>query len=234
MINTSIVDQIKTHLRTVICCECSHRLGKYFVERNKEVLPSGYYTCEDCVQTRTEFPSQPERAIDLRGKTFGKLTVLGVAPRKPRTEYRWFVQCVCGIVKTVFGTPLRVGDAKSCGRCSRPRKQETSPEKRAFFNARSRCNNPKNTRYADYGGRGIEFRFMDFAHFYREVGPRSSTKHSLERINNDGHYEPGNCCWATQKVQQANKGLRNVPLEKLVDELQKRGFLVYPEVPRAD
>lgn len=71
---------------------------------------------------------------------------------------------------------------------------------------RSRCSNPKDKAYPNYGGRGITVceRWSDFQNFLHDMGERPSKKHSVDRINNDGNYEPGNCRWATAKQQVRN------------------------------
>jgi len=82
------------------------------------------------------------------------------------------------------------------------------PEYLAWMNAKSRCNNPKNKAWSYYGGRGIsmcEEWVDDFLSFYEHVGPKPSPEHSLDRIDNDGNYEPGNLRWATKKEQSANR-----------------------------
>ena len=81
------------------------------------------------------------------------------------------------------------------------------PEYRSWMAARNRCFNPKATDYHNYGGRGISMcsRWNDFDAFVTDVGKRPSRKHSLDRIDNDGNYEPGNCRWATHIEQQRNK-----------------------------
>jgi hypothetical protein len=71
--------------------------------------------------------------------------------------------------------------------------------------AKRRCTVPSNPAYPRYGGRGIEWRFKDFSEFYAHIGPRPSSKHLLDRIDNDGHYEPGNVRWATPKQSLANR-----------------------------
>ena len=85
-----------------------------------------------------------------------------------------------------------------------------------YLAARQRCVNPKTRDYKHYGGRGIEFRFTSFRQFIEEVGPRPAGPYgsgrwenlTLERINNDGHYEPGNVRWATWLEQSRNKRKR--------------------------
>jgi hypothetical protein len=89
----------------------------------------------------------------------------------------------------------------------------------AFSSAKSRCSDKKVPCYKNYGGRGIEFRFTSFEQFLEELGrkPRGLT---LDRIDNDGHYEPGNVRWATWSQQNKNKGRR---LEIEGDDAQAKG-----------
>lgn len=80
-----------------------------------------------------------------------------------------------------------------------------TPEYAAYYHALRRCRSPKSAAYVNYGARGIEFRFQSFEQFFATVGPRPSPKHSLDRIDNEGHYEPGNVRWATSHEQMLNK-----------------------------
>jgi len=91
-----------------------------------------------------------------------------------------------------------------------------TPEYQAYNNAKQRCENPKNDHYLDYGGRGIEFRFGRFEDFLAEVGLKPTPKHSLDRKNNNGHYEVGNLRWATKLEQVRNT--RNDRAEELEKE----------------
>jgi len=81
----------------------------------------------------------------------------------------------------------------------------TTPEYRAYKAARTRCNNPNTEQWRDYGGRGIKFLFTSFEQFLAELGSKPSPKHTLDRINNDGHYAPGNVRWATRHEQKINQ-----------------------------
>jgi hypothetical protein len=83
-----------------------------------------------------------------------------------------------------------------------------TPEHRAWCAIKTRCSNENLPYYEDYGGRGIRVckRWrLSFPKFFADMGPRPSSKHSIERKDNDGNYEPGNCIWATPNQQARNK-----------------------------
>lgn len=99
-----------------------------------------------------------------------------------------------------FRPPRRYGPPK-------PKKKQApiTPERASYWAAKARCQCPTHHAYDLYGGRGIEFRFKSFQEFVEHLGPRPSLKHTLDRIDSNGHYEPGNVRWATWKQQGANK-----------------------------
>lgn len=80
-------------------------------------------------------------------------------------------------------------------------------EYRAYYSARSRCLHPNIDSYPFYGGRGIEFRFKSFEEFFDDIGFAPTPEHTLDRIDTNGHYEPGNVRWATPQEQNENHGI---------------------------
>jgi len=152
------------------------------------------------------------RFRDFTNKAFGKITVLGFAGQTKTRQRLWWCKCECGNIAKPSGSGLQ--KMYSCG-CERHITRRThgkshSPEHRAYFHAKNRCQNPNDTSYDRYGERGIEFRFASFEEFYEEMGDRPSDLHSLERIDNDGHYEVGNLKWATGREQGQNKRNNNI------------------------
>jgi len=83
--------------------------------------------------------------------------------------------------------------------------RKVTPELRTYYKAKERCNNPNYKQYLNYGGRGIKFLYASFNEFLNDVGDRPSDKHSIDRIDNNGHYQKGNCKWSTSKEQSRNR-----------------------------
>lgn len=103
-----------------------------------------------------------------------------------------------------------------------------SPEQMVIYSAKSRCCNPNNKYYKNYGGRGIKFLFKSAEEVLQDIGPRPDRKRHFDRINNDGHYEKGNVRWATYSESHLNKRkmkcINNYSDEELLAEVRKRSL----------
>lgn len=156
------------------------------------------------------------KIIDLTGKIFHKLTVLKRAKKTQNHYACWECLCECGNVTVVCGNDLRTGHTGSCG-CLRKELafkktfvhgMSNTSTYNTWFHMINRCYNPADSTFANYGGRGItvcqKWR-NDFMAFYKDVGERPSKKHSIDRIDTNGDYNPTNVRWATQKEQCNNK-----------------------------
>ncbi len=153
--------------------------------------------------------------IDLTGSRIGLWTVLGIASRAPNL---WKCKCKCGTTRTVVASNLHSKASKSCG-CATVAKNKSrakhspndEPEWRVFKIMHRRCKDPKLIGYENYGGRGITVcrRWYNFQTFLLDMGKKPTPSHSIDRINNDGNYEPGNCRWAT-KLEQVRNARSNV------------------------
>lgn len=158
---------------------------------------------------------------------YGALTVLSPAGSDGEC-FLWLCLCDCGKTIAVPGKRLRSGDKSSCGcrwhlgtvKHGEARKGNLTPEFKTWRGMLTRCLNPNATRFSYYGGRGItvcqEWR-ESFSAFLESVGRKPSPQHSLDRINNDAGYEPGNCRWATRSEQMKNR--RKWQCAKLEKEL---------------
>lgn len=158
------------------------------------------------------------KAADNTGKVFGRLTALSLASAGGRMggrKRKWLCRCECGKQAIVASDKLSSGHTKSCGCWKAKRIQETktthglagTPTYRSWTAMMTRCHTPGSPKYEKYGGRGIKVceRWKDFELFVGDIGLSPGRGYSLNRINNDGDYEPGNCHWATAIEQQNNK-----------------------------
>lgn len=159
----------------------------------------------------------PSNVKDLTGLSFDRWTVLSFSHTAKRSF--WTARCACGTQRVVEGGALTTGKSRSCG-ClhrevssrvaSQPRTHgmKGAPEYYVWTSLKQRCLNPLVKNYAAYGGRGITVcsRWaQSFEAFIADMGERPSPRHSIDRIDNDGNYEPGNCEWKDFSSQVRNR-----------------------------
>jgi hypothetical protein len=145
-----------------------------------------------------------------KGTKFGRLSFLHRVAPATHALFR----CDCGVEKIVLVANARRGKSRSCGCLAREtasanngtHRMSGTPEHKAWKLLRERCHRVKSPKAHRYSQRGIRVceRWDSFENFYTDMGPRPSLRHSADRINNDGDYEPGNCRWATPQQQGWN------------------------------
>lgn len=142
----------------------------------------------------------------LVGQRFGRLVVVR-REGSIRRYASWLCRCDCGNDVIVRSDKLLRG-AVRCGRCRKDMPEGKALAYKSWLRMRSRCGCPTNHRFLSYGGRGINLCAewaASFERFYADMGDRPSVAHSVERLDVNGDYEPSNCIWATNEVQQKNR-----------------------------
>lgn len=202
----------KSKVTWVCVCECGAECD---VLANN--LVSG--TAKSCGCLATE----ADRAEDLTDRAFGRLRVLARGKDIPRGNGKpiaaWVCACDCGKTLNVRAQALKSGHTQSCG-CLRvdvsgarstKHGMKEAPEYIVWKGMRQRCNDPNADNFPYYGARGIKVcdRWEDFALFILDMGERPTDTNgrnlTIDRINNEGDYQPGNCRWATTSQQNKNK-----------------------------
>jgi hypothetical protein len=176
------------------------------------------------------------RRLDLTNHRFGKLTARWPAGRSC-TRILWLCSCDCGKLSVVFALNLTRNHSSSCG-CEGSRTtlkdrltkhgMTGTPTYKTWLCMIYRCTKPAHEHYKYYGGRGVSVcdRWRTFSNFYADMGKRPIGM-TLDRINNEGNYEPSNCRWATKKEQMANS--RPKQRKYIGPQLKNRGFFSWHE-----
>ena len=154
------------------------------------------------------------KLIDLTGQRFGRWTII---KHKASTKYgvaRWLCRCDCGAISIIEGASLKRGSSTSCG-CYRKdsltthgesSKKTGTKEYRIWYSMKARCLSVQAISYKHYGGRGIKVcdRWLNYENFLSDMG-RCPDGLTIERDDNNGNYEPGNCMWASIHKQNRNR-----------------------------
>lgn len=193
------------------------------------------------------------RKVVLTGQTFNRLTVIEEDGRTPTGQVMWLCRCSCGTEKTIRSFDITSGQIQSCG-CLRREviaKQFSKHGKSgtrvyaSWLHIINRCTNSKNKDFHHYGGRGIQVceRWRNsFTAFFMDVGEPPTPKHTIDRINVNGDYEPSNCRWITQKEQTRNMRRNHILTWKdktqcisaWVEELDVPKSVFYDRIKRGD
>lgn len=164
-------------------------------------------------------------AVDITGQRFGMLVAIDSTPGGAAKPVSWRCICDCGAEVRTHGTSLRRGCITRCKACSaklfdknrsrlgnRTHRMSKTSEYAIWQQMMNRCYRPSVKGYRRYGGRGISVcdRWHTFTNFISDMGQRPSAKHSIDRIDGNGNYEPSNCRWATQKEQARNTSTNRI------------------------
>jgi hypothetical protein len=188
--------------------------------------------------------------INLVGAKFDRWVVVARSERRgPRGEIYWDCCCACGVERAVLGGELSFGRSHSCGCLMRERasirflkhgharRGKMSRTYWIWMAMRARCNNPGHSSYVYYGARGIRVcpRWDSFANFLTDMGEPPDGM-SLDRIDNDKGYQPGNVRWATplQQVRNRRPRKRKYRRAKLEDIQTYAAALKRAATPRVE
>ena len=209
------------HGKALWLCRCKCGNEKVFIGSQ---LIGGHSQSCGCYKSSYQAEKWKEKlpSYDIAGHRFGRLEVVRFSERRSGEPY-WLCKCDCGSEKAIAGSSLKKGISQSCGCLMRELSKErntrrllrhghavngrVTPEYRAWHAMIERCRNPNVKQFKDYGGRGISVceRWREFEKFYADMGDRPGDDYSLDRVNNSGNYEPGNCEWRQEVPQARNR-----------------------------
>lgn len=185
--------------------ECKCKCGTVSIVRSDGLKNGRSQRCSICRHNNLHKNSQM-----MPGLQIGKWKIIEHA-KVDKPQYHYKVQCECGNIKIVNGNALRNGRSNQCRDCSLIiHNMEGTPTYNTWKCMWERCTRIKNHNYHRYGGRGITIceRWEKFSNFLADMGIKPTGK-QLDRINNDGNYEPSNCKWSTPKENSNNRHQNN-------------------------
>ena len=199
-----------------------------FVKRTMPYLPDSFKKEAAALLSLQPNTLRPSNWNDLVGHRFGLWTVVSLAGCAANGHQGFVCECECGVRKSINGYSLLQGRSQSCGCLRRnilgarafKHGESNGPsgrtaEYRCWAHMIKRCSNPKCKEWPRYGGRGIKVcdSWKNYQNFLADMGRRPTPSHSLDRIDVDGNYEPGNVRWATHSEQAQNRrtSIKNLP-----------------------
>jgi len=198
-LNLTVIEKSKERLNNKLSYVCLCKCG------NKKIVSANNLrnlSIKSCGCLRKE-----KSLTEMIGKKFTKLLVIEFNSKGRNNENKWLCKCDCGNHIVLCTNVLTKGNTKSCGCLRKANDIYKSKEYQSYKAMKERCNSKTHHAYKNYGGRGITIckRWLDnFENFYNDMGKRPAGT-SLDRINNNGNYEPNNCKWSTPKEQNNNR-----------------------------
>jgi hypothetical protein len=182
-------------------CRCDCGIEKE--QRSQTLINGESLQCKECRM------SDFNKVEDIIGRRFGSWSVVGRTKNEQRNEWYYSCVCDCGTERYISGSSLKSSRTVQCHRCRcRTHGMSSTSTFKIWSGILRRCFNKNFKAYKYYGGRGITIcdRWLKFENFLEDMGIRPD-RLQIDRINNDGNYEPGNCRWVTAAVNNSNRNV---------------------------